>query len=188
MATSLVSVCVCDCVGVTIKFTSTLACTHTSAEFSVSFSCQLSQPQFHFCAHKYATKFLHFPTYQTAAGSSSAMVCVCVCVGELGHLECSSPRHAYIYMLMTNPSLPLANEYLCWNYSFNYKTKRECIWYQSKTEATRSSKTLSSHKNEWWECKWMEIRVGKDSLFQPDGTFSWRKVKAFAQLGQKCLH
>jgi len=34
----------------------------------------------------------------------------------------------------------------------------------------------------------MEIRVGKDSLFQPDGTFSWRKVKAFAQLGQKCLH
>lgn len=79
MATSLVSVCVCDCVGVTIKFTSTLACTHTSAEFSVSFSCQLSQPQFHFCAHKYATKFLHF---SHLSNGSRLLFCngVCVCV------------------------------------------------------------------------------------------------------------
>lgn len=24
-----------------------------------------------------------------------------------------------------------------WHYSFNYKTKHECIWYQTKTEATQ---------------------------------------------------
>jgi len=133
------------CVGGTIKFTFTFACTNTGAEFSFSFSfsfsCQLSQPQFHFDAQKYATKFLLFPTYQTEAGSV-LYVCGCSKRGVGVTLNGFSTRHAYIYMLMT--SLQPLKRVSMWNYSFNYRTKRECIWYQSKTEATRSSKTLSS--------------------------------------------
>jgi len=71
-------------------------------------------------------------------------ICVCGCSkrGVGVTLNGFSTRHAYIYMLMT--SLQPLERVSMWNYSFNYRTKRECIWYQSKTEATRSSKTLSS--------------------------------------------